>query len=57
MLILTRKVGEAIRIGDDIYVKVTDIQGDQVRVGISAPPDVNIVRTELLERKERETEW
>lgn len=47
MLILSRKKGEAIRIGDDIEIFITDIKGDKVRLGISAPPDKRISRTEL----------
>lgn len=47
MLILSRKKGEAIRIGDDIEIFIADIKGDKVRLGISAPEDLKICRTEL----------
>ncbi len=47
MLILSRKPGETIRIGDDIEVTVLRVAGYQVRLGIQAPKDVNIVREEI----------
>lgn len=47
MLILSRKKGESLKIGDDIEIFVTDVKGDKVRLGISAPPDLKISRTEL----------
>ena len=50
MLILTRKVGAAINIGEDIIVKVIDIQRGQVRIGITAPKETHIFRSELTER-------
>ena len=49
MLILTRKKNETLRIGDDILVTIIDVQGDQVRLGITAPRDVAILRQELYE--------
>lgn len=52
MLILSRKVGERIQIGDGITVEVTAIRGGQVRLGIAAPEDAKILRGEL-ERRER----
>jgi carbon storage regulator len=52
MLVLTRKLYESIRIGPDIVVHVTLIAGDTVRIGIDAPDDVKILRTELLDRGE-----
>ena len=48
MLILTRRVGETVMIGDDIQVAVLGVKGNQVRVGIEAPTAINIVREELL---------
>lgn len=48
MLILTRRVGETLMIGDDIQVAVLGVKGNQVRVGIEAPTAINIVREELL---------
>lgn len=50
MLILTRKVGETIRIGDDIAISVIDIRGNQVRLGIAAPRDVTVHREEVYEQ-------
>lgn len=47
MLVLTRKKGESIVIGDDIRVYVIDIKGKQVRLGISAPPEASIHREEV----------
>jgi carbon storage regulator len=48
MLVITRRVGERIRIGLDIEVMVTKIESGQVRIAIKAPPEVLIARTELL---------
>ena len=50
MLILTRRTGEAILIGDDIKITVTAINGTQVRIGITAPKEVKVLRQELVER-------
>lgn len=49
MLILTRKCGETIRIGDDISISVIEIRGNQVRLGIMAPRDVAVHRQEVYE--------
>jgi carbon storage regulator len=51
MLVLTRRVGEVIHIGDDIQVSVLGVQGKQVRLGIEAPKEVKVLRDELKERK------
>ncbi len=48
MLVLTRKVGERIRIGDDVTVQVLEVRGGQVRLGLSAPADVRIFREEIF---------
>lgn len=50
MLILTRRVGEALRIGDAVKVTVLAIQGGQVRIGISAPSNVPVHREEIYKR-------
>jgi carbon storage regulator len=46
MLILTRKVGETVLIGEDIRIMVVQIRGKQIRLGIEAPPDLLVLRTE-----------
>jgi carbon storage regulator len=53
MLILTRRVGESVLIGDEIEIVVTAIGGDQVRIGFDAPREVEIVRSELKEQRNR----
>lgn len=50
MLVLTRKSEEAFRIGDDVTVTVLGIRGNQVQIGISAPPHVRIYRAEIYEK-------
>lgn len=50
MLILTRRVGETLMIGDNITVTVLSVQGNQVRVGINAPKDVAVHREEVAKR-------
>lgn len=49
MLVLTRKPGQDIMIGDDIVVHIVDVQGDNVRIGIDAPAKVKIYRSELYQ--------
>jgi carbon storage regulator len=49
MLILTRKLGESIRIGNDIKITVSDIKGKQIRIGIEAPGDIAVHREEIYE--------
>jgi carbon storage regulator len=50
MLILTRKVGEEITIGEEIVISVLEVRGSQVRLGIKAPPSIAIHRGEIYER-------
>jgi carbon storage regulator len=47
MLVLSRKIGECVVIADDIVVKVLDVQGGRIRLGIEAPPYVSVWREEL----------
>lgn len=54
MLILTRKSGETIRIGDNIAISVIDIRGNQVRLGITAPRNVSVHRQEVYEQIEEQ---
>lgn len=56
MLILTRKVGEALKIGDDITIMITAIGGGQVKIGIEAPPDVPVNREEIYQRLKQKGE-
>ena len=51
MLILQRRTGESLVIGEDIRVSVVSIEGGRVRLAISAPPEVSILRRELLDAK------
>ena len=51
MLILTRRPGESIQVGEDIEISVLEIRGNQVRLGINAPAEVLVLRSELLESK------
>ncbi|MBM7551430.1 carbon storage regulator CsrA [Thalassobacillus pellis] len=50
MLVLNRKVNESLKIGDDIEVKVIAVDGDQVKIGISAPKNVDIYRQEIYQK-------
>jgi carbon storage regulator len=54
MLVLTRKLGESIRIGDDIVIKVVDLDNRQVKIGIEAPRSVAVNREEVYERIQKE---
>lgn len=50
MLILTRRVGESVMIGDNVTITVLGVKGNQVRVGVNAPRDVAVHREEIYER-------
>ncbi|MDA0631176.1 MAG: carbon storage regulator CsrA [Proteobacteria bacterium] len=50
MLILTRRVGESLIIGDDVTITVLGVKGNQVRIGVNAPRDVAVHREEILDR-------
>lgn len=52
MLILQRKPGESLVIGEEITISVVSVEGGRVRLAISAPPEVSILRSELLDAKE-----
>ncbi len=54
MLILTRRVGETLMIGDSVSVTVLGVKGNQVRIGINAPKDVAVHREEIFQRIKRE---
>jgi carbon storage regulator len=54
MLILTRRVGETVMIGDEVTVTILGVKGNQVRVGINAPKSVAVHREEIYERIKRE---
>ena len=54
MLILTRRSGETVHIGDDVIVTVLAVKGNQVRIGINAPRNVAVDREEIFERKRSE---
>ena len=48
MLVVSRKIGEELKIGDNIFIKIVDIDKNQIKIGIEAPREVPIVRMELL---------
>ncbi len=56
MLILTRRVGETLMVGDDVTVTVLGVKGNQVRIGVNAPKDVSVHREEIYQRIQKEKE-
>ncbi len=54
MLILTRRVGESLMIGDNVNVTVLGVKGNQVRIGVDAPKDVAVHREEIYQRIQQE---
>jgi carbon storage regulator len=56
MLILTRRVGETVVIGDDVTVTVLGVKGNQVRLGVNAPKEIAVHRQEIFERIQKEQE-
>lgn len=54
MLILTRRVGETLMVGDEVSVTVLGVKGNQVRIGINAPKDVSVHREEIYLRIQKE---
>lgn len=55
MLVLARKVGETVQLGDDVEIKVLSIRGNRIRLGIVAPADVKILRGELQPHSDETT--
>lgn len=56
MLILTRRSGESINIGDDIVIRVLAVNGGQIRIGVEAPKEVPVHREEIYERIQNQTQ-
>ena len=56
MLILTRRVGETVMIGDEVAVTVLRVKGNQVRLGVNAPKSISVQREEIFQRIKREAE-
>ena len=54
VLVLTRKIGESLMIGDEVTVTILDVKGPQVRIGVNAPKDVAVYREEIFDRIQKE---
>ena len=54
MLILTRRIGETLMVGDEVTITVLGVKGNQVRIGVNAPKDVAVHREEIYQRIQRE---
>ena len=54
MLILTRRIGETLMVGDDVTITVLGVKGNQVRIGVNAPKDVAVHREEIYQRIQKE---
>ncbi|KXU36388.1 carbon storage regulator [Ventosimonas gracilis] len=54
MLILTRRIGETLMVGDDVAITVLGVKGNQIRLGVDAPKDVSVHREEIYQRIQRE---
>ena len=54
MLVLARRTNQSIMIGDDIEIVIVDIKGDQVKLGVKAPKDISVFRTEIYEEIQEE---
>lgn len=55
MLILTRRIGETLVVGDEVTVTVLGVKGNQVRIGVTAPKDVSVHRQEVYDKIQKES--